>query len=132
MTPTEAERWLVRLAAQPEIERAEPAVLGFSLWTRSTPGSSATGTGAMEAAVTNIFSKCDKVITVNGGKFGERWAEICESYGIKTHRWNLAWGKAVDVEGTLRLSALQAWVAGLTASIVALESLLRILGFLRA
>ena len=36
------ERWLVRLAAQPEIERAEPAVLGFSLWTRYTPGSSAT------------------------------------------------------------------------------------------
>ncbi len=28
------ERWLVRLAAQPEIERAEPVVLGFAPWTR--------------------------------------------------------------------------------------------------
>ncbi len=34
------ERWVARLAAQPEIERAEGAVLGFSLWTRPglTPG----------------------------------------------------------------------------------------------
>src|SRR5215203_3513258 len=28
------ERWLVRVAAQPEVERAEPVMLGFSLWTR--------------------------------------------------------------------------------------------------
>jgi putative ABC transport system permease protein len=31
------ERWVVRVAAHPEVERAEPAVLGFSIWTR--PGS---------------------------------------------------------------------------------------------
>jgi putative ABC transport system permease protein len=31
------ERWVVRVAAQPEVERAEPAVLGFSLWTRPGP-----------------------------------------------------------------------------------------------
>ena len=31
----------------------------------------ATGTGAMDATVTNLFSKGDKVITVNGGKFGD-------------------------------------------------------------
>jgi putative ABC transport system permease protein len=31
------ERWIVRVAAQPEVERAEPAVLGFSLWTRPGP-----------------------------------------------------------------------------------------------
>ena len=36
------ERWVVRLAAQPEVDRAEPAVLGFSLWTR--PGPNATST----------------------------------------------------------------------------------------
>lgn len=29
------ERWVVRLASQPEVERAEPAVLGFALWTRT-------------------------------------------------------------------------------------------------
>jgi putative ABC transport system permease protein len=31
------ERYVVRVAAQPEVERAEPAVLGFSLWTRPGP-----------------------------------------------------------------------------------------------
>ena len=34
------------------------------------------GTGAMEAAVTNLFSPEEKVIVVNGGKFGERWLRI--------------------------------------------------------
>jgi putative ABC transport system permease protein len=36
------ERWVVRVAAQPEVERAEPAILGFSLWTR--PGASTSST----------------------------------------------------------------------------------------
>jgi putative ABC transport system permease protein len=36
------ERWLVRLTANPEVERAETAVLGFSLWTRFTPQYTAT------------------------------------------------------------------------------------------
>src|SRR5262245_23108997 len=36
------ERWVVRVAAHPEVERAEPAVLGFSLWTRPDPESKST------------------------------------------------------------------------------------------
>ena len=31
------------------------------------------GTGAMEAAICNLFSPGEKVLVVNGGKFGERW-----------------------------------------------------------
>ncbi len=42
----------------------------------------ASGTGAMEAAVVNTPSPGDRVIVVNGGKFGERWAKICASYGL--------------------------------------------------
>ncbi len=41
-----------------------------------------TGTGAMDAAVCNLFSPGQKVITVNGGKFGERWGEIARAYGL--------------------------------------------------
>ena len=37
------------------------------------------GTGAMEAAVANLLSKGDKVIVTKGGKFGERWDEICNA-----------------------------------------------------
>lgn len=54
------------------------------------------GTGAMEAAVVNLLSPGDTVITVQGGKFGERWTEIAAGYGIKTEIINVEWGKAVN------------------------------------
>jgi aspartate aminotransferase-like enzyme len=56
------------------------------------------GTGAMEAAVTNFLSKGDKAITVNGGKFGERWGQICKAYGVEANIINVEWGQAVDPE----------------------------------
>ena len=42
----------------------------------------ASGTGAMEASVTNLFSRGDKVIVCSAGKFGERWAEINKAFGL--------------------------------------------------
>jgi aspartate aminotransferase-like enzyme len=36
----------------------------------------ASGTGAMDASVTNLFSPGEKVIVVNAGKFGERWSAL--------------------------------------------------------
>jgi aspartate aminotransferase-like enzyme len=54
------------------------------------------GTGAMEAAVINLLSPQDMAITVQGGKFGERWTEICSSYGINTEIIDVEWGKAVE------------------------------------
>ena len=54
------------------------------------------GTGAMEAAVINLLSAGDTVLTVQGGKFGERWTEICRAYGITAEVLNVEWGKAVD------------------------------------
>jgi len=54
------------------------------------------GTGAMEAAVVNLLSPGDTVITVQGGKFGERWTEICNNYAINTEIIDVEWGKAVD------------------------------------
>ena len=38
------------------------------------------GTAAMESSVANIISPGDRVITVNGGKFGERWGQIARAY----------------------------------------------------
>ena len=58
----------------------------------------ASGTGAMEGAVTNFLSKGDKAITVNGGKFGERWGQICKAYGVEANVINVEWGQAVDPE----------------------------------
>jgi aspartate aminotransferase-like enzyme len=54
------------------------------------------GTGAMEGAVSNILSKGDKSLVVRGGKFGERWGEICKAYGIEFIPIDVDWGKAVD------------------------------------
>jgi len=59
---------------------------------------SSSGTGAMEAAVTNLFSSGETVLVVQGGKFGERWTEIAKAYGINTEIINVEWGKAVNPE----------------------------------
>ena len=55
-----------------------------------------TGTGAMDAAVCNLFRRGDKVITINGGKFGERWTRICQAYGLGVVEMKLPWGDAAD------------------------------------
>jgi aspartate aminotransferase-like enzyme len=54
------------------------------------------GTGAMEGAVSNVLSRGDKALVVRGGKFGERWGEICKAYGIGVVPIDVDWGKAVD------------------------------------
>lgn len=66
------------------------------------------GTGAMEAAVCNILSPGDKAICVQGGKFGERWTELCKAYGITPIIIDVEWGKAVDpkaIEAELKKDA---------------------------
>ena len=64
------------------------------------------GTGAMEAAVTNLFSPEEKVIVVNGGKFGERWLRICRAFGLDVVEIKVEWGTAVEVSAVEQ--ALQA------------------------
>ncbi|MCX5711138.1 MAG: alanine--glyoxylate aminotransferase family protein [Candidatus Omnitrophica bacterium] len=54
------------------------------------------GTGAMEAAVINLLSPGDTALTVQAGKFGERWTELCKAFGITAEVVDVEWGKAVD------------------------------------
>jgi aspartate aminotransferase-like enzyme len=56
------------------------------------------GTGTMEACVCNLVSTGDKVITVEGGKFGERWTELCKVYGADPRVIQVKWGTAVRPE----------------------------------
>lgn len=58
----------------------------------------ASGTGAMEAAIINFLSKGDRVLVGENGKFGQRWAEVCEAYGLQTERIQAEWGKPLDPE----------------------------------
>lgn len=69
------------------------------------------GTGAMEAAVVNLLSPRDKVLVVEGGKFGERWTEICRAYGIEVEVLEVEWGRAVDpkdIESRVKGSGIKA------------------------
>ena len=54
------------------------------------------GTGAMAAAVSNLFRPGEKVLFVDGGKFGERWGEILSMHGQTPVRLAVEWGRAVD------------------------------------
>lgn len=55
------------------------------------------GTGAMESAVTNLFSPGEQVLTVNGGKFGERWGKLASRFGLRNVEIKVEWGQAVRV-----------------------------------
>lgn len=54
------------------------------------------GTGAMEACVANLLNRNDEVVVVEGGKFGQRWRELCQAFSVKQHVIQLAWGRAVQ------------------------------------
>lgn len=54
------------------------------------------GTGAMEAAVTNVLSKNDTVLYINGGSFGDRWGKICRLHGINTIELKVEFGESVN------------------------------------
>jgi aspartate aminotransferase-like enzyme len=58
----------------------------------------ASGTGVMEAGIINFLSPGDKVIVGSNGKFGERWAEVTDAYGLNTQRITSDWGKPLDPE----------------------------------
>jgi serine---pyruvate transaminase len=58
----------------------------------------ASGTGGLEAVITNLTVPGDEVIVISGGVFGERWAKIAEAHGRKVHRIDVELGKAVSLE----------------------------------
>jgi len=58
----------------------------------------ATGTGAMESAVANLVAPGEPAVVASSGKFGERWAELCDAYGAETTHLEFEWGTKVDPE----------------------------------
>lgn len=59
---------------------------------------SSSGTGAMDAAVSNFCCKNDTALVINGGSFGERWLKICEFYGVNTIEHKVEFGKSVCLD----------------------------------
>ncbi len=56
----------------------------------------ASGSGAMESSISNMLSKGDKAVVINGGKFGERFGLICKAYGVEFIEVKVEWGTSVD------------------------------------
>ncbi len=56
------------------------------------------GSGGMEAAVVNLLCPGDKVITINGGKFGARWGHLCRAYQAQVNEITLEWGDSFPKE----------------------------------
>jgi aspartate aminotransferase-like enzyme len=71
-------------------------------WLYQTEGDvitlAASGSGGMEATVANLLSPGEKALIVEGGKFGERWVEICAAYGVETDILSVEWGRSVNVD----------------------------------
>jgi aspartate aminotransferase-like enzyme len=63
------------------------------------------GTGAMDASVSNLFSRGDKVIVCSAGKFGERWVEIAKAYGLDATVLSAPYGKVISPEEVQRALA---------------------------
>ncbi|MDH7574075.1 MAG: alanine--glyoxylate aminotransferase family protein, partial [Clostridia bacterium] len=58
----------------------------------------ASGTGGMEAAVTNFLSPGDKALVVSIGSFGERFAKICRAFDVEVEVLAYEWGTAARAE----------------------------------
>lgn len=58
----------------------------------------ASGTGALEAAIANTINKGDMVLSLVQGVFSERWAKIAEAYGAKVERLTVSPGEAISVQ----------------------------------
>src|SRR3990167_2979924 len=56
------------------------------------------GTGAMEASITNCLSKGDTVLSFSAGKWGERYRDIAKTYGLDVKSFEKTYGTAVSAE----------------------------------
>ena len=56
------------------------------------------GTGAMEASVSNLTSPGDKVLVLTAGKFGERWVDLVKAYGCVPDVLEAPYGKTFKLE----------------------------------
>ncbi|HVP90942.1 MAG TPA: alanine--glyoxylate aminotransferase family protein [Terriglobales bacterium] len=102
--PTPVPEHVLSAAAEPIIHHRTPEFSGIFMET--TEGLklvfgtkedvyilTSSGTGAMEAAVANLLSPGDRALTINAGKFGERWGNICKAYGVAHKEIVVEWGK---------------------------------------
>lgn len=105
--PTEMEKDILKAGAEPcEYMRTESyterlrkvyAGLQYIFQTKNPVVLYASsGTGMLEAAVTNCLSKGDTALYVNGGSFGKRWGDILKLHGVTGIEEKVEFGKSID------------------------------------
>ena len=55
------------------------------------------GTGAMEASVSNLTSPGDGVLVLTAGKFGERWADLAKAFDCQVDLVKAPYGETFDL-----------------------------------
>ncbi len=58
---------------------------------------SSSGTGAMEASVSNLTSPGDRVLVLTAGKFGERWVDLAKAFGCQPDVVTAPYGQTFDL-----------------------------------
>jgi aspartate aminotransferase-like enzyme len=71
----------------------------------------ASGTGGMEACVANLLLSGQKALVIAAGKFGERWQELCQAFGLETIALSVPWGEAPNLDELKKLLRAHADVA---------------------
>jgi aspartate aminotransferase-like enzyme len=62
----------------------------------------ASGTAAMESAVSNLCSPGEPVLVASAGYFGERWIQLAEAYGCRVDRLTCEWGQTPSADALRR------------------------------
>lgn len=105
--PTEIEEEILKLGAVPQVymrisefsERLKKIYRNLQyIFQTSSPVLmfASSGTGALNAAVSNFIAENDEVLVINGGSFGQRWRELCESVKAKITEVKVDFGTSVD------------------------------------
>ena len=101
----DSERWNRLLPLHHRTDRFRQLVLEIETMLQDLAGTgspaylfTASGTGAMESAIANLTVPGSSILVVSGGKFGDRWKEIADSYDCKTDLIRFAPGKSIDFD----------------------------------
>lgn len=107
--PTEIDKEVLSAGAKPMVYNRTPEFSAFLLEIEKNLKHiyktendviilSASGTGAMEAAVVNLLSAGDEAVVIDGGTFGRRWHEIARRYNVNCSVIEMEQGKTVSAD----------------------------------
>jgi len=77
---------------------------------------SSSGTGAMEAAVSNLTSPGDRVLVLTAGKFGERWSALAKAFGCAVDVVSAPYGQTFSIDAVQAALKLETRVVFMQAT----------------